>query len=111
MPKRPVRLPNGAVWASQGDAEEHFREIRDKFPPGVQIGPGPEYEDLFALLTLYDANWPAEESKIGSGVSYFETRINKTNGGRTIGFWVVRTDGTSLDFSFIKAIAWASRQS
>ncbi|WP_080655884.1 DUF3223 domain-containing protein [Rhizobium etli] len=28
-----------------------------------------------------------------------------------MGFWVVRTDGTSLDFSFIKAIAWASLQS
>ncbi|EAV44217.1 putative (AF322013) ID483 (Bradyrhizobium japonicum) [Stappia aggregata IAM 12614] len=111
MPKKAVKLPNGAVWASQKDAEAHFREIRDKFPPRNKIGPGPEFEDLLALLTLYDINWPAEESKIGSGVSYFETRINRTNGGRTIGFWVVRSDGTSLDFSFIKAIAWASRQS
>lgn len=111
MPKKALKLPNGSMWASQRDAEEHFRGIREKFPPGTQIRPGSEYEDLLALLKLYDTNWPANESKIGSGVSYFETRVNRTNGGRTIGFWVVRTDGSSIDFSFIKAIAWASRQS
>jgi hypothetical protein len=109
MPKKPVELPNGKKWASIGEAEDHFRSIRDRFPPSTKIASGPEYEDLIALLTLYDANWPAEETKMGSGVSYFETRINRTNGGRTVGFWVVRTDGTSIDFSFIKAIAWVSR--
>ncbi|NNH83558.1 DUF3223 domain-containing protein [Rhizobium laguerreae] len=110
MPKKPVSLPNGSTWPSQQDAENHFRAIRDKYPPGDKITSGFEFDDLHALLKLYDIGSSPEDSKIGQRVE-FETRVNRTNGGQTIGFWVVRTDGVALDFSFIKAVAWASRQS
>lgn len=106
MPKKPVSLPNGSTWPSQQDAEDHFRSIRDKYPPGSKIVSGTEFDDLHALLKHYDTCWPSEDSKIGPGVEHFETRVNRTNGGRTIGFRVVRTDGVALDFSFIKAVAW-----
>ncbi|MGO8059932.1 DUF3223 domain-containing protein [Rhizobium johnstonii] len=65
---------------------------------------------MLELLTLNDKNWAASEAKTGPGVSYFETRVNKTSGGSTIGFWVIRTDGSAIDFSFIRADAWASKQ-
>jgi len=64
-----------------------------------------DHSDLCALLERYDAAIVGGPSKIGCGIEHFVTRINEVNGGTSVGFWVVRTDGTDTDFSFISAVS------
>jgi hypothetical protein len=64
-----------------------------------------DHEDLAALLIRYDA--AIEDSgttKIGVGIECFKRQSNAELGWSTDGFWVYRSDGTSIDFSYIKAV-------
>lgn len=105
MPRKSVILSNGRIWASQEGAKAHFRSIRDRHEKNKPIENPTDHDDLCALLERYDASIMDGPSKIGSGIKYFETRENYTYGGKTVGFWVVRNDGTETDFSFITAVA------
>ena len=110
MARKPVSLPNGKEWPSRGDAISYFRELRDRHTVGVPILDPSDHGDLLALLERYDLAITDGPSKIGVGVDHFETRINITNGGRSIGFWVVRVDDTETDFSFIRAVNEAPKR-
>jgi hypothetical protein len=105
MPKKPVALPDGQFWSSCGEAEDHFRAVRDRYPLNVPIDGPADHADLCSLLERYDMAIVDGPSKIGPGVRHFEVRVNRTNGGPTRGFWVVRTDGSETDFSFIRAVS------
>lgn len=107
MPKKPIELSNGRRWDSQGEAKAYFTELRDRYPHNTPIDDPTDHDDLLALLERYDTAILEDPLKTGAGVAYFETRINRAHGGANVGFWVVRTDGTETDFSFIKAIAAA----
>lgn len=100
-----VLLSNGREWANQSLAYAHFRELRDRYPPGNPIDDPDDHDDLCALLERYDASVTTGPSKVGSGVAHFVTRENEAHGGTTIGFWVVRTDGSETDFSFKTAVS------
>lgn len=104
-----IKLSNGREWRSQVDAKAHFRQIRDRYPENTPITDPADHDDLCALLERYDASVADGPSKLGVGIRHFETRVNFTNGGRTLGFWVVREDGSETDFSFIGAIAAAPK--
>ena len=110
MAKKPVRLANGKEWPSRGDAISYFRELRDRHPIGAPILDRSDHDDLLALLERYDLAITDGPAKIGAGVDHFETRINVTNGGRNIGFWALRVDGTETDFSFIRAVNEAPKR-
>lgn len=110
MAKKPVRLSNGKQWATRGDAVDHFRDLRDRQPIGVPISDPSDHDDLLSLLERYDLAITDGPGKVGSGVGHFETRVNFTNGGRTVGFWVVRHDGSETDFSFIRAVNAAPKR-
>jgi hypothetical protein len=101
---KPVTLSNGREWPSRDAAIEHFRSLRDRYPIEKSIDDPIDHDDLCALLERFDATFSTGPSKIGCGISHFVTRENFANGGRTIGFWVVRIDQTETDFSFIKAV-------
>lgn len=109
MAKKPVSLENGRSWASQRAAEDHFRNIRDRYGPGKTVTSHADHDDLLALIRRHDLLVADGPSKEGVGVERFETRTNVTNGGRTVGFWIVRIDGSETDFSFIRAVAGAAR--
>ncbi|QGP79394.1 DUF3223 domain-containing protein [Sphingobium sp. CAP-1] len=104
MAKKPVSLSNGRSWPSRGAAIDYFRELRDRYPVGATVSDPADHDDLIALLRRYDMCGLDGPSKIGVGVDRFETRLNITNGGRNVGFWVVRLDGSETDFSFIRAV-------
>ncbi|MGM5028329.1 DUF3223 domain-containing protein [Tardiphaga sp. 862_B3_N4_1] len=101
---KPVVLSNGREWPTQEEARAHFRALRDRYPYDTPITDPTDHNDLCALLERFDEVYSAGPSKIGCGIAYFVTRVNYTNGGKTIGFWVARTDQSETDFSFIKAI-------
>ena len=95
MGKRiPVEL-NGVTYPTKKTAAEAIRNIlygREKYRPLT----GDDHELLLSLLARH-ADYA---EKAGVGISHFEIRDNKVNGGATTGFWVVRTDGTAVDFSY-----------
>lgn len=58
---------------------------------------GKDHEFLSDLLPRH----PAADEKIGCGAEWFEVRLHYWRGAfRQRGFYVVRTDGSSVDFSF-----------
>jgi hypothetical protein len=77
-----------------GDATIFFREMLHRYPFGQPI-PAPDASDLFALLERHEE----KEEKIGPGILRFEVGAPPDGySGRC--FWIVRTDGTRIDFSF-----------
>jgi hypothetical protein len=110
VPKKAVRLGNGKEWPSRGEAISYFRDLRDRQEIGVPIADHSAHQDLLALLERYDLSIVDGPGKIGVGIDHFETRINITNGGRSVGFWAIRVDGTETDFSFIRAVNEAPKR-
>jgi hypothetical protein len=102
---KPVVLSNGREWANKTLAYDFFKELRDRYPLETPITDPNDHDDLLALLERYDAVVTTGPSKVGCGVAHFFTRENEAHGGRTIGFWLTRTDDTVTDFSFKTAVS------
>ncbi len=88
------------VYATKSAALDAIRCIRNEVYARTYTLP---WEDSY-LRDLIELHPDAEE-KIGSGIDYFEARQNI---GGTIGFWIVRVDGSETDFSFIRCLTPAS---
>lgn len=100
-----ISLPNGRSWAKKGDAVEHFKKMLARYSDGARVVDSVDRGDLAALLQVYDSVLDAgEPTKAGSGVSHFERRKDRDHPGHTSCFFVVRTDGTSIDFSTRRAL-------
>ena len=104
-----VRLANGRRWPRKGDALKHFKEMLGKYRVGERVHDDSDHDDLANLLQIYDSVLPPEmEGKIGSGIAYFEKGVDFEYPGKTQCFFVVRRDGTRVDFSYIRAIECAA---
>lgn len=99
-----VTLPNGRNWSKKADAKAHFRAMLNRYLAWERVTDANDISDLSVLLTVYDANLLPEQSKIGVGIDHFEKRPDQDHAGATACFFVVRTDGTSIDFSCYKAL-------
>lgn len=100
-----VKLSNGRFWRTQSDALEHFKKMLTRYSNGDKVGNLDDHADLAALLKGYDAAIvDGAPTKIGPGIVYFSRQSNAVIGWTTDGFWVHRTDGTSIDFSYISAV-------
>jgi hypothetical protein len=82
----------GLLFPSKSAAMAHFRNMLHRNPVNGII-PDPDASELASLLERH----PEVADKIGSGISHFSVR-NALYGTRC--FEVVRTNGTSTDFSF-----------
>lgn len=102
---KPVELSNGQTFKSKKAAEQHFREMLGRYRDGEHILDYKDHSDLSALLERFDVLVSEGPSKIGTGIKRFERRINKGDGWSSTGFWVVRVDDTSTDFSYVQAVA------
>lgn len=104
MPKS-VILSNGRQWRSRKDATAHFREMLGRYKDGEKVSNPADDNDLRALIIRYDSVIVAgSPTKTGTGVAYFSRQRNSGDGWATSGFHVHRTDGTSVDFSFYRAV-------
>jgi len=102
---KPIRLSNGRQWRTQKDALQHFKQMLARYENGDRIDAPSDHDDLCALLSRYDSVLsPGEVTKVGTGVAYFSRERNVGDGWSTDGFHVHRTDGTSIDFSYISAV-------
>lgn len=100
-----VQLSNGRTWRTQADALAHFKQMLARYSNGDRVEDTTDHDDLAALLERYDgAITDGGPSKIGVGIDHFRRQCNAGIGWSTDGFWVHRTDGTSIDFSYISAV-------
>lgn len=100
-----ISLPNGRTWAKKGDALAHYKAMLARYRDGSRVSEPADYSDLASLLEVYDSALDAgEPTKTGVGVSHFERRKDQDHPGHTSCFFVVRTDGTSIDFSTRRAL-------
>lgn len=101
----PISLPNGKRWIRKGDAVEHFKSMLARYMVGDRIDSATDHDDLAALLHVYDsALGPGEPTKTGSGIAFFEKGLDLDHPGNTVCFFVIRTDGTRIDFSTRRAL-------
>jgi hypothetical protein len=100
-----ISLPNGRTWAKKGDAVDHYKAMLARYRDGTRVSDRADHDDLLSLLGVYDSVLTAgEPTKAGVGVSHFERRRDQEHPGHTSCFFVVRTDGTSIDFSTRRAL-------
>ena len=103
-----VSLPNGKNWRLQKEALEYFKAMLARYTLGERVTESADHADLSALLQVYDGVLPQGEAKGGVGIEYFSKQRNSGEGWSTDGFHVHRTDGSSVDFSYIQAVKVAS---
>ncbi|PNL00798.1 DUF3223 domain-containing protein [Burkholderia glumae] len=90
---------------------DHFKKMLARYRDGSRISDPTDHNDLASLLEVYDSVLNADQpSKAGTGVSHFERRSDQDHPGHTSCFFVVRTDGTSNDFSTRRALDVASEK-
>jgi hypothetical protein len=107
----PVSLPNGRAWSKKGDASNYYREMLNKYAVGARVHEPSDHSDLAALVAVYDADVPVgETTKSGCGIDYFEKGIDYDHPGKTSCFFVVRKDGSRIDFSIGRALDVAARR-
>jgi hypothetical protein len=103
----PILLPNGRSWSKKGDARDHFKAMLARYRDGDRVSDATDHADLNALLAVYDSVVPqGQPTKTGSGVAHFERRMDEDPGHQvqTSCFFIVRTDGSSIDFSTRRAL-------
>jgi hypothetical protein len=104
-----VRLPNGRTWPRKGDAVDHFKAMLARYRDGSRVSDATDHSDLASLLAVYDSVVDSgDPTKAGVGVAHFERRPDRDHPGHTSCFFVVRIDGTSIDFSTRRALDVAS---
>jgi hypothetical protein len=101
----PITLPNDRRWSKKGDAVDHFKAMLSRYKVGDRVDDPTDHADLAALLEVYDSVLAAgEPTKAGAGVAHFEKRLDVDHPGNTACFFVVRRDGSCIDFSTRRAL-------
>lgn len=106
---KPVQLTNGSSWPTQTAAKAHFKEVLNRHVDGQRVTDPAHHSDLLALLEAYDRDVPPNIRKCGAGVDYFFRERDQEHNGFTSCFHVQRTDGSFIDFSYLRAVETASR--
>ena len=108
---KPVTLLNGRSWHLQGEALTHFKLMLGRYVDQQEVTDAADHSDLLALVEDYDSQIQApNHTKVGCGVSYFFRGKDTDHPGNTSCFFIMRTDGTQIDFSARKAIVAASKK-
>jgi len=90
----------GRAFRTKKEALATIYEVRERTKvAGRALGGDDEF--LRDLLALH----PQAETKVGNGVDHFDVRRNINNDG----FWIVRSDGSETDFSFMQCLYGTSQ--
>ena len=89
----------GQEFATKKELTERIRSILAQSPLNTPLCNG-EFEVVTDLFKLH----PEVDTKIGSGIDHIEVRTNNEFAFGSRGFWIIRTDGTETDISYIKCL-------
>lgn len=98
---RTITLPT-RTFTKAGDATAFFKEMLNRYPVGDRVSDADAVE-LAALLTRHDEY----DEKVGSGIAGFEVGVPPADVPQFSQqcFWIIRTDGTKIDFSIGHCLA------
>ena len=85
------------TFDKHGDAVSFFRGILQSYSNGHRVC-DEDMQELLALLERHDE----KKEKKGSGISHFYVDVAPE--GFTRCFWISRTDGSVVDFSFMHCL-------
>lgn len=86
------------TFEKAGDATKFFKDILNSYNIGDKVSD----QDALHLKALLDRH-DEKEDKIGAGISGFEVNLppeDTPNNFSKRCFWIIRTDGTKIDFSY-----------
>ena len=86
-----------------GDATAFFRGMLSRYEIGERVSDD-DAADLAALLERHDER----DEKVGVGIAGFEVDdppVGDTPQFSQRCFWIIRADGTRMDFSFVHCLA------
>jgi len=86
-----------------GDATAFFKDMLNRYQIGDRVSAA-DSADLVALLERHDER----DEKVGKGIAGFEVSVPPDDGTPQFSercFWIVRTDDTRIDFSYIHCLA------
>jgi len=78
---------------------ETIRNIANSTTPNTPLVADDEQFVRWVLSHHYEI-----EEKSGAGIAHIEVRMNRAATGVTRGFWIVRTDGSAIDISWVVAV-------
>lgn len=87
------------IFPTKKAAKDHFKAILARNSQDNVPLTGQDSDDVKTLITV--GRHPNSVAKIGSGIDHVFIRRNDFG---TRGFWLSRTDGTQVDFSYLTAI-------
>jgi hypothetical protein len=94
---------NGEYFKTKKSLLVRIRSIRDNAPDFQKLNQD-DFDFMFDLLRLHKS----AEQKIGCGAEYMYVRPHPEY-YNSRGFWVVRTDGTHANFSFLQCLNTRSK--
>ena len=95
----PAYAVNGEHFKTQKDLKERIHKILYAYPFNASLNES----DTRFLYALVEGYHPSSEVKIGAGVARIEVRQNRIY-KQNREFWIVRTDDTETDFSFMECL-------
>lgn len=90
------------TFEKAGDGTAFFKDMLNRYALGATVSDD-DAKELISLLEHHDER----EEKIGTGIDRIEVRHGPE--GFTRCFWIVRTDGSQVDFSYIHCLKRAPR--
>jgi hypothetical protein len=99
--KRSIRT-DARIFDRVGDANTFYSVVLNRYALGDRVS-DEEAVDLTALLKLHSEY----AEKVGVGIDHFEVRAPPPDVPQHSSrcFWIVRTDGSAIDFSFKNCLA------
>ena len=99
----PVVL-GGIRYGTKSQVKVRAQAILRTYTPGARVSNKDDHNFLLDLIEWH----PNRAAKVGAGVRRFEVRRN--TGMPSVGFFVVRIDGTDTDFSYNECISPSSHR-
>lgn len=93
----------GKSFRTKTEIREYVKSILKRYVSGRILNKNDE-EFIISLLE----NHPSKDEKIGCGIERIEVRFNPPKHN---GFWIIRKDGTQIDFSYLVCIGGSSIKS
>jgi hypothetical protein len=104
MGKRQSFEIGGETFKTKKSLVERIQKILHAYTEGQSLNI-PDFKFMLDVLHLH----PSMEQKVGCGVASMQVKKNPIYPSNR-GFWLVRTDDTSTDFSFNKCLSPSSRK-